>query len=98
MKFIDRKPDSIANLVGVFNRRERTLQGTTQQKRGMLHSLFLVFYRKIYFLVSNQEFGNLAVHSEDGTCIGADVVVKHGPYCGQSVTEGVIMDHPVILL
>lgn len=98
MKFIDRKPDSIANLVGVCNRRERTLQGTTQQKRGVVHSLFLVFYRKIYFLVCNQEIANLAVHSEDGTCNGADVVIKHGPYCGQYVTDGVIMAHPVILL
>ena len=98
MKFIDRKPDSIVNLVGVCNRRERTLQGTTQQKRGVSHSLFLVYYRKIYFLVSNQEFSNLAVHSEDRTCTGSDVVVEHGHDCCQSVTEGVIVARTDILL
>ena len=62
MKFIDRTSDSMINLVGVANAGERTLQETTKQKRGSFCPPFLLFYRKIYFLVSNEEFSNLAVH------------------------------------
>lgn len=62
MKFIDTTPDSMINLVGVVHAGQRKVQEALKQKRGDSRPLFPVFYRKIYFLVSNQQFSNLAVH------------------------------------
>lgn len=62
MKFIDRSLDSTINLVGVGNAGKRKLWRTYKQKRGDYRPLLLLFYRKIYFLVSNEQFSNLAVY------------------------------------